>query len=326
VLELLSNNVMEPMLYGRSVGVSEVALMIAAGFWTFLWGPMGLVLSTPLTVCLVVLGEYVTRLRFLAVLLGDRPALDPDVRIYQRLAAGDQDEAMDIVADYLKENPSEQVYDGLLLPALLHVRRAQEHDELTEDDERFILDATREMLDDLGDRDLERFESEGEAVPDIVEAMAFRDVRNRVRILGVPARDELDVRGLEMLRNLLSPAKWEVEVAPVTMLAGELLAHIEERRPAVLCIGSLPPGGRAHTRYLCKRLRGRFPGLKLIVGRWGLQGNVPENQEQLRAAGADSVDTTLVQTQTQLGAWLPVLQEQGEATTGVTAKRRKEKV
>src|SRR6202011_5903871 len=97
VLELLTSNVVEPRVFGKSIGVSEVALLVAAAFWAFLWGPAGLVLSSPLTVCLVVLGKYVPQLGFLDVLLGDEPSQDTDVHYYQRLLARDQDEATQLV-------------------------------------------------------------------------------------------------------------------------------------------------------------------------------------------------------------------------------------
>ena len=117
---------MEPWLYGQSIGVSEVALLVAAAFWTFLWGPIGLVLSGPLTVCLVVLGKYVPQLEFFDVLLGDEPALDPDVTYYQRLLARDQDEAAQMVLAQAQDDVPEQVYDELLVPALNYAKRDRE--------------------------------------------------------------------------------------------------------------------------------------------------------------------------------------------------------
>jgi predicted PurR-regulated permease PerM len=149
VNELFSNNILEPHLFGQSVGVSEVALLIAAAFWAWLWGPIGLVLSGPLTACLIVLGKYVPALEFLDVLMGDQPVLDPHVRYYQRCLARDQDEATDLVEEYLESHPVEEVYDGLLLPALVLANRERERGELTPEDERFLLEVTREILDDV---------------------------------------------------------------------------------------------------------------------------------------------------------------------------------
>ena len=313
VLELVTANVMEPWLFGHSMGVSEVALLVAAAFWAFLWGPIGLVLSSPLTVCLVVLGKYVPQLEFLDVLLGDEPALDPDVSYYQRLLARDQDEATQLVLAQAKTLPPEQVYDELLVPALNYVKRDRERDDLTEADEQFILRATREIVEDLGER---QAAAAGKAARRRQRRPRPRR-RRKVRILGCPGHDEADRLALEMLRQLLDPARWDVEVLSLEMLSAELVALAGEKEPAVVCIGALPPGGLAHTRYLCKRLRARLPEAKIVVGRWGLKGNVEQNQEQLREAGADQVETTLLETRTHLHAWLPVLaQEEAKTTAG----------
>lgn len=295
-LELVATNVVEPSLYGRSLGVSEVALLTAAAFWAFLWGPVGLVLSGPLTVCLVVLGKYVPQLQFFDVLLGDEPVLDPDVGYYQRLLARDQDEAAQLVLAQAKTSPPEQVYDELLVPALNYLKRDREREELTEADEQFVLRATREIVEDVGER---RSAAPGEA--------ASPAAPRRVQVLACPGHGEADALALEMFRQLLDPARWEVEVASVDMLSAEAVAQAGEKQPAVVCIGALPPGGLAHTRYLCKRLRARLPSAKIVVGRWGLRGNVGQNREQLREAGADQVETTLVETRDHLTAWLPAL-------------------
>ena len=118
ILELVVANAIEPWLYGQSMGVSEIALLVSAAFWAFLWGPIGLVLSSPLTVCLVMLGRYVPQLEFLAVLLGDEPALDLKDSFYQRLLARDQDEAEDLILERLKTDPPDEIFDTMLMPAL----------------------------------------------------------------------------------------------------------------------------------------------------------------------------------------------------------------
>ena len=306
VLELITYNVVEPMLFSQSVGVSEVALLVAAAFWAFLWGPVGLVLSSPLTVCLVVLGRYVPQLEFLDVLLGDEPALKPDITYYQRLLARDQDEAAQLVLARVKKFPPEKVYDELLIPALNYVKRDRERDDLTEADEQFVLRANREIMEDLGERQLAAVEVAG-VLPQVIAAAAPL----KMRVLGCPGHGEADRLALEMLQQLLDPAQWEVEILSMEMLSAERIALAGEMAPAVVCIGALPPGGLAHTRYLCKRLRARLPKAKILVGRWGLEGNEELNQEQLREAGADEVETTLLETQIHLNAWLPVLMQEG---------------
>jgi hypothetical protein len=302
-LELISNNVIEPWLYGQSIGVSPVAMIISAAFWTFLWGPIGLVLSGPLTVCLVVLGKHVPELEFFAVLLGDAPALDPDVSYYQRLLARDQDEAAQLVLAQAKASPPEQIYDALLVPALVYTNRDRERDFLTEADEQFVLQATHEVLEDLGERrSAALLAAAKEPTPGGEKATP-----SRVHILACPARDHADKLAIEMLRQLLNPDEWDVEVTALETLTAELVAHVTDEKSTLICIGALPPGGLAHTRYLCKRLRTRHPKLKIIVGRWGLKDHADLNREQLQEVGADLMATTLLETRKQLNDWLPVL-------------------
>jgi predicted PurR-regulated permease PerM len=313
-IELLASNVAEPRLYGRSIGVSAVALLVAAAFWAFLWGPIGLILSSPLTVCLVVLGKYVPQLKFLDVLLGDEPPLDAHVTFYQRLLARDQDEATQIVLAQVKASSLEQVYDDFLVPALNCAKRDREQDDLTESDEQFIVQAIREILEDLGER-REAATQAKEAIH--AEEQANASVPVQLHVLACPARDQADRLALEMLRQLLDPAKWIVEVAAVETLTADLVAQVAEQAPALVCIGALPPGGLAHARYLCKKLRARFPEVKIIVGRWGLAGGVEVNREQFQDAGADLTATTMLETRSQLGSLLPILaQKQGKPMAG----------
>jgi predicted PurR-regulated permease PerM len=313
-IELFSSNVVEPRLYGHSIGVSEVALLVAAAFWAFLWGPIGLILSSPLTVCMVVLGKYVPQLEFLDVLLGDEPPLDAHVTFYQRLLARDQDEATQLILAQAKASSPEQVYDDFLVPALNYAKRDRERDDLTESDEHFVVEAIREILEDLGER-REAAAQAKEAIDPADQANAAAMVR--LRILACPARDEADRLALEMVRQLLDPAKWEMEVAAVETLTADLVAQVAAQTPALVCIGALPPGGLAHARYLCKKLRSRFPEVKIIVGRWGLTGNVEANREQLQDAGADLTATTMLETRSQLNSLLPILtQAQGRPIAG----------
>jgi predicted PurR-regulated permease PerM len=301
-MELITGNVLEPLLYGKSIGVSEVALLVAAAVWAFLWGPIGLVLSGPLTVCLVVLGRHVPQLEFLGVILGDQPVLEPEVNLYQRLLARDQDEATQFVRDRLKEPNPEKVYDDLMVPLLTQVRRDRERDSIEERDEQFVLRATQEILEDL-DEDPSNAAPETEPAPD-------SGSRPPARVLGLPSRDEADVLALNMLRQLLGPTRWEMEVASAEMLSSELVELAVAREPEVICVAALPPGGLIHTRYLCKRLRARFPKARILVGRWGLAGNLEQNQQELQEAGADLVATTLLETVRHLHSWLPVLESQ----------------
>lgn len=308
-LEIICNNVFEPWLYGTSMGLSEVAQLVAAAFWAFLWGPIGLILSGPLTVCLLVLGKYVPRFEFFEVLLGDEPALDPDVRLYQRLTARDQDEATEIAREALKHTSAEEVFDAVLVPALTYARRDHDQNELAREDLHAILESMREIVDDVIEH---RLIPEGGSGDDEPGA-------EKVRVLCVPGRDEADEVALDMLKGLLDPSKWEVEVSAVERLTSEVVAAAGETRPGVIVIGSLPPGGLAHTRYLCKRISHQFPEARLAVGRWGVAEQAEENRAQLTEAGADHVATSLADMSQHLRGWRSALKAQQKPTAGEPA-------
>lgn len=163
VIELFSNNLMEPWLYGSSTGMSAIAVLVSAVFWTFLWGPIGLLLATPLTVCLVVLGKYVPQLAFLDVMLGDEPVLSPPERVYQRLLAMDQEEVTELAHEYLEERSLEQVYDEVLMPALAMAEQDRHRGSLDERRQGFIRKAMRDVIEELGDTQRMRNEQQQRA-------------------------------------------------------------------------------------------------------------------------------------------------------------------
>jgi hypothetical protein len=294
VLELLNNMVLEPLLYGESAGVSKVGLLVAIAFWTWLWGPVGLVLATPLTVCVVVLGKYVPQLDFIGVLMSDQPVMEPNVSYYQRLLAMDQAEAAEIVEEHLKTHPKEHLFDGVLIPALNYTRRDRELGRLTEDGEQFVFRATREILEDLNSL---KPQSSSELSDSTTTDGNSPVILPKVAILGCPAQDEADELALLMFRQLLDSTRCEVEIMSDTMLTAEVVARIGEKSPAMICIAAVPPGGLAQTRYLCKRLRARFPDLKIAVGRWGTGS---EDTNSILLAGADKVGTTMIETRDQI--------------------------
>jgi predicted PurR-regulated permease PerM len=296
-LELICNMVLEPLLYAESAGVSEVGLLVAVAFWTWLWGPVGLVLATPLTVCVVVLCKYVPRMDFIGVMISGQPAMESNISYYQRLLAMDQAEAAEIVEEHLKTHPQEQLFDEVLIPALNYTRRDRELGRLTEDGEQFVFRATREILEDLNSM---KPESSSEASDSSQPATIVENspvILPKVPVLGCPAQDEADELALLMFRQLLDSTRYEVEIMSDAMLTAEVVARIGEKSPAMICIAALPPGGLAQTRYLCKRLRARFPDLKIAVGRWGMES---EDSNSLLLAGADRVGTTMIETREQI--------------------------
>ncbi|MDP2700848.1 MAG: AI-2E family transporter, partial [Candidatus Rokubacteria bacterium] len=228
VLEVVTS-VMEPWLYGQSAGISQVALLIAVIFWTWLWGPIGLLLATPLTVCLIVLGKHLPALGFIVVLMGDRPVIEAKARYYQRLLARDQDEAADIVEAYVSADGRESVYDAVLLPALYYAKQDRDRGLLSEGDTQFVGQATREILDVL----VLDAPAPSERDPGDL-SVSDSGADTRVRIVGCPARDEADALALEMVRHLLDPARYRIEMIGASMLTAEVVAWVDLHRPALL--------------------------------------------------------------------------------------------
>jgi predicted PurR-regulated permease PerM len=276
VLELLTGYLIEAWVCGPSIGVTPLALLLAIMCFTGLWGIVGLVLATPLTVCLAVLGKHVRQLEFLAVLLGSRPALSPEARYYQRLLARDRFEAEAVVREYLAEHRVEKLYDEVLVPALVMVRRSRHHGELGPDDEQFILERTCELVNELA----------GE------KASAAPAGNGRKLVLGLPACDGVDETALMMLRHLARGAGQDVLLATREgPLAGAV--SLLQQHPEVVIIVSLAPGGLTQARYLCRRLRAQSDGLRIVVGRLGQRREPSKFRKFLLAAGANEVVTTL---------------------------------
>ncbi|MCY7355798.1 MAG: AI-2E family transporter [Lysobacter sp.] len=297
VLELITNMLIEPTLYGRGIGVSQAALLVAVAFWTWLWGPVGLVLASPLTVCLVVLGKHVPFLKFLDTLLGDRPALSPPYRFYQRLLAKDEDEAAELAEEQLGETSLVQVYDEVIVPTLALARHDVRNAKLDAAAQQELATASREIVEGLGRQARNGDSDDKSDGSDDAEA----SVQTLTRLLAVPARDSSDEVAVAMLRELIDTQRYVWSAASAASMASDVIALIEREAPAILCIASVPPGGLAHTKYLCKRVRARFPQLRIIVGRYSLlPEGVAKNREQLSAAGADHVSTTLAETLVQL--------------------------
>jgi predicted PurR-regulated permease PerM len=300
LLELISNMIMEPLLYGRTAGVSEVLLMVAIAFWTWLWGPIGLLLATPLTVSLGVLGRYVPQLEFLGVLLSDEPALETHTSYYQRLVARDQDEAEDLLEEYLQTHTLAEACDAVLVPALHAAKKDLIRGNLSDEDMLFIVQTTHDIVEDMSSH------TPQQTLPETTEATAT-DLDHhsaplpKVQVVGCPARDQADELALFMLQQLLDPRHFEFELLPATMLVSEIIAFLDQQQPGgLLCLGILAPGGMAQARYLCKRLRARDAETKIVVGRWGLAQHNENSENLLLAAGADYIGITLQETCAQI--------------------------
>ena len=290
-LELVNNMALEPLLYGESAGVSEVGLLVAIAFWTWLWGPVGLILATPLTVCVVVMSKYVPQLEFISVLMSDDRVIDTEAVFYQRLLAMDRTEAKAIVQTFLKDHSAETIYDELMVPALSYAKLDLLRGTLTDTEEQLVFQSVREILADLEVAKAKEH-PDGEAA---VATTAGRPDTTKLTILGSPARDEADEIALLMLRQLLDSNRFEIEVLGEEALTSEILARIAEKKASVLCVASVAPDGVRRIRALCKRVRLRFPEIKISIGYLGNGGEVSPNTESLLSAGAEKISSSLTQ-------------------------------
>jgi predicted PurR-regulated permease PerM/methylmalonyl-CoA mutase cobalamin-binding subunit len=296
-LELLSNNVMEPWLYGASTGVSSIALIIAAVFWTWLWGVPGLVLATPLTVCLVVMGRHVPRLGMLSVLLSDEDALSPHEELYHRLLTPNADDAGEFAEAYAKANSQAELYDNVLLPALAAVERDAKTGELEGPQHAGILQELRDLIEDF-------------AVPLAVAiAPDTRDAKDEAatpaasacRVIVLPVRADRDELAGLMLTQLLAQQGFAAENLTAERTTGELLEVTAQENADALCISVMPTSTVIHARYLCGKLRARFPKLPIVIAVWGATEQLSEIKGKLRESGADDMITTLAEGLVQFG-------------------------
>jgi predicted PurR-regulated permease PerM len=300
VLELFTNLVLETILYAGAAGVSQVALLVSLAFWTWLWGPLGLLMATPLTVCLVVLGKHVPGLEFVGMLMADTPALAPEYGYYQRLLARDQSEAADLIERHVKTEAPRSVYDALLLPALNYAERDRLEQRLSLDEETAVVDATRELLSDAADS-IRRLQPPPAAVDP-----ALPEPRKPLRVLGYPTNGSADELALQMLAHVLDDLPIALEITKERMLASELVLLVQTRGIPIICLADLPPSPPSKTRYLVKRLHAALPEVRILVGRWGPPALVDDSTHLLRDAGATLVASTLAETRAYLGGLVEI--------------------
>jgi predicted PurR-regulated permease PerM len=296
-LELFTNLVLETVLYAGAAGVSQVALLVSVAFWTWLWGPLGLLMATPLTVCLVVLGKHVPGLEFLGTLMADTPALAPEYGYYQRLLARDPSEAADLIERHITTGPPRSVYDALLLPALNYAERDRLENRLSPDEEAAVIDATRELLSDATES-IRRLQPEP---PTPLDDSPLPGPREPLRVLGYATNGVADELALTMLADLLDDLPVVVEIIKGRMLASELVSLVQTQGASIVCLADLPPSPPSKTRYLVKRLRAALPEVRIVIGRWAPPALADESTQILRDAGATLVASTLAETRTYLG-------------------------
>jgi len=264
-LEGITGNLIEPWLYGAHTGISALALLVTTVFWTALWGPIGLVLSTPLTVCLVVLGRHVPHLSFLHILLGDQPVLAPAAHFYQRLLAMDEHEARLVANQFRKENSLARLYDGVIIPALTMAEQDRHKGALDPEREEFVFLSVREIVADFGAQD--RAE-DGEPSREQEQPRLIGQ-----RILCLAANDEADEVAAAMLAQLLEHAGCVTVAVPLTSSAISVLTPMQPTSDDIFCVSAIQPFAFSHARTLSRELRVSFPRTRIVIGVWGFNGD-----------------------------------------------------
>ncbi len=302
-IELVINNFMEPWLYGASTGLSPIAIIVAAVFWTWLWGPVGLLLSTPLTVCLVVLGRHVPQLGFLDVLLGNEPALSPPALLYRRLLAGDPNEATERAEEFLRERSLDDFYDEVALPALglAEDDRAALH--LSDQQRERVAESAMLLIDNLEEWEepaRKNGEPEEQRVAD--ETSLLKDVP----VLCAGARGALDEAAAAALAHLLEERGADVTLLPAQSLQTTALRTTDLGEPAIVFLSYLNADSFAHARFLVRRMRRRLPDARIVVGFWTFEPAEAGRRDPLEATRADRVVTTLKEAVEATAALLPV--------------------
>jgi len=316
VSETVIGQAVEPLLYGHSTGLSPFAVVIAAIFWTWVWGPIGLLISTPLTLCFVVLGRHAERLEFLDVLLGDRPALSPAEGFYQRMLAGDPDEALAQAEQYLAERPLSSYYDEVVLRGLQLAANDVQRGTLPPDKVERLKSAVKELVEDL-----ERFDDDPRAPaaePEPVAGLtidekslpkqpparsmsfdrrrASPEWRGETPVLCIAGRGPLDEAASSMLAQLLRKHGLGARIARYEDASRTGVGRLDVGGLAMVCVSYLDISGNpAHLRYLLQRLRRRMPGAGLLVGLWPADDPVLRDPELRGAVGADLYVNTLHQ-------------------------------
>jgi predicted PurR-regulated permease PerM len=349
VTEPLMGHVVEPMAYGHSTGISPVSVIVAAIFWGWLWGPVGLIFSTPLTLCLVVLGRHVERLEFLDILLGDRPALTPAESFYQRMLADDPDEAIDQAELLLKERSLSSYYDEVALKGLQLAATDASRGILPEDRLERVKKAVRSLVADLSDQD-DKDPSpakmgEESVTPSLAEKVLPKkpapdidtpapetlpsEWRTERAVLCIAGRGALDEAASTMLAQLLRKHGLGAEVVPHHAVARDRVNNLDVSGVAMVCVSYLEISGNpAHLRYLLRRLRQRLPGAPVLVGLWPAEEAVLSDRQLQKTVGADHYVSSLreavnvcLQAASERSKQLPqgVAQRSGESVSGLPA-------
>lgn len=304
VADVLVGHVIEPMLFGRSSGLSPFAVVVSATFWTALWGPIGLVLATPMTICLVVLGHHVESMKFFDILLGDRPALSPPEIFYQRMLANDPGEAVEKAEEYLKERTLTEYYEEVALKGLKLAQSDLKRDRLPLARLGAIRDNIVDLIEDLSDEiddarigrtdDVEAGAALEASVPMpelpfIIREGLPAEWQTEHPVLCVAERTDLDEAAARILVQILSKHGLGARVTKKEDISSSGIFSLNGDGVALICVSALDDASPTYTRHVVRKLRRKIPEAKILVCYW-MAGNLAVTAESIKA---DTIATSL---------------------------------
>jgi predicted PurR-regulated permease PerM len=302
-LEFTTANFFEPWLYGSRTGISSLALLASAIFWTLLWGWPGLVLATPLTACLIVLGRHVPQLRFLHVLLGEDAELAPEAKFYERMLAMDQNEAHSIADRFLSQRSLIDFYDAVLLPALGLMEQDRHRGSFDEARGNYLLLSATELVAELSEYKAEAGGAPAENATVPVTYAESEAQQKRAPVICIPAGDPADELTAMVLAQLLEQSFHNTLLLPTESVTPEILERLGQDSGTILCISAMPPFVFTQTRTLCQRIREQLPENRILIGLWQ-SGQSPEiMRERFGSARPDRVVTTLAAALAMIEEW-----------------------
>jgi hypothetical protein len=296
-LDLITTNAIEPLVYGVHTGVSELAILIAAVFWTVIWGPIGLLVSIPLTVCIVVLGRYFPFLSTIHILLSEEPSLSTEARVYQRLLRHDFESAREQVMEFAQKHSATETFDSALMPVLSLAENDRNRGMLDRNRFDFVLSSLREI---------------GLEIPcEGCSTSAWPNVEN-VRVVCVPAFGRADELGALLLARLLR--SFGIDAAHLSSAAARRVQEHGDTAADILCISAFSPFAFTHTGNRNRRLRIRFPNAPILAGLWGISRELKTVSHRFNGSPPDAVAPTLAELCEKIRACAVTFQERGQVT------------
>ncbi len=309
LMDLLFAFVVEPLVIGGGIGISPLSLLVAAVFWAWLWGPLGLLLSTPLTVCLAVMGKHVSALRFLNVLLTDKPVLNAKVRFYHQLLGANRSGALSLLKNEIQNKSYCQICDDMLLPVLalakLDLRRGSINGEKASE----VRELAAELVSEIT-------ENSGPAQNDSVQELPAREAPFSLdglkclpefAVLCIPAKSNADELAAALFARILRTNGLPAHEISADSSAIDVLNLIEERKAAIVCISALPHSATLHARVLFKRIRSRFPNIIILIGLWARTSSLERSRQRIGCAKIDGLVSTFEDGVKYLDGHLPQL-------------------